>query len=241
LSDEPIPDDAIARMLDAALLPDVSDELEPYLSNQIGGQPSVLHEMLSQFVHLDVLVYAPTRQADCWTFVTSGTSSKPMPVDDVPEPENYQYCELVLRLPTDWFGVASDGIGMADFDQRNYDKTWPIDVLKYVARMPHQHGFWIGPGHSFPNGDPPDPYHPSLPFAGLILEAVDGWPDRNAILRTTDGKSINLLALTFVYAEEMALKLKHGADALRAKLARIGATQVLDVKRPSAVRKGWFW
>ncbi|MDO8361217.1 MAG: suppressor of fused domain protein [Devosia sp.] len=226
----------VGRMLGAATLPAVSDELEPFLQAAIGGSFSVLHEIASDYIHLDVLVFPPNSTSPCWTFVSSGVSSKPMRVQGMSEAERYQFAEVVLKLPPDWFSVASNGLGMEEDELRDQAKYWPIGVLSFVGRAPHQYGFWIGQGHSLPNGDPPDTYTPDVPFSGLVLEAVEGWRGGMSEMTTSIRRTINFLALNFVYPDEMDFKLQAGAEALREKMRKAKVGQILSVGRQSVMR-----
>lgn len=226
--------DQLGGLLNTAFLPGVSEELEPFLEEMIGGSFSVLHEIASDHIHLDVLAFPPTRTSPCWTFVTSGMSSKPMQDGGEAAPKAWQYAELVLRLPRNWFSVRSDML-VPDEELMDESKYWPIGVLKFVARAPHKYGFWVGPDHSFPNGDPADAYHSSVPFTGVVLNDVEGWPRMVTSLTTKDRTKINFLALMFVYPEEMEYKLGAGARSLGILLRRAGVGQVLDTGRRSVI------
>lgn len=60
-------------------------------------------------------------------------------------------------------------------------------------------------------------------------------------LTTAAGETISFYMLVPLYAEEMDLKLKKGAEHLEQKLEKAGIGSVLDPRRPNvAKRRGWF-
>ncbi|MQA64140.1 MAG: hypothetical protein GEU86_22400 [Actinophytocola sp.] len=61
----------------------------------------------------------------------------------------------MLCLPADW------PLTQAALQEER--TGWPVDVLKRVARLPHEYATWIGEWHSVPNGDPAMPYAPDTP------------------------------------------------------------------------------
>lgn len=63
-------------------------------------------------------------------FGPAGGDEAPM---NAPEgAEEWRYAELLCVLPADW----------------------PVRRLKSLARLPHEHDTWPGPGHTIPHGDP---------------------------------------------------------------------------------------
>src|SRR5581483_1658826 len=72
------------------------------LSNHIarwwGDTPNVFHEMVSQYVHVDLHFVPPTADHQYHVVVTTGMSDRPMLSGDGRE----FYCELMLALPPEW-------------------------------------------------------------------------------------------------------------------------------------------
>jgi len=88
-----------------------------------GPVETVFHEIISEYVHLDVLFVAPTAARPFRKLVTSGMSDRPMtaPLD------GEKFAELVISLPADW---------PVDETSRKEDRHyWPIRQLKYLARF----------------------------------------------------------------------------------------------------------
>lgn len=214
------------------------DEVKQFLEEEIGPLAGVFHEIVSDKIHLDVLVFAPTAERDYWTFVTSGMSDLPMPVPEAlgDDREMFSRAELSISLPSDWF-EASDN-GLPDRDQmRDERRYWPIRLLKWLARLPHEFDAWVWDGHSFPNYDPPTPYHETTEMDGAVLYLGFGTLAPNPVLELEDGGIIAFLTVVPVYGDEMRYKLNVGSDALLEKFDKHGVTDVLDPNRTSIMKR----
>ena len=79
------------------------DAIADYLGEVFGEPSSVSHELLSNKVHIDILIYTATEDRPFHVLATSGMSDLPMAV-----PEEYPFlahAELILALPADWPSV----------------------------------------------------------------------------------------------------------------------------------------
>jgi hypothetical protein len=216
------------------------EELTTFLTGVLGPSPIVWHEIVSDKIHLDVLPFPPTADRPYWTFVTSGMSDLAMRVpENVEDPDNYRFAELVISLPPEWFPrealETADGI---KFDDENY---WPIRLLKQLARFPHEYQTWIWALHSFPNGNPAQPYAVGTKMNGAILLPPSTWPPSLNRFRRRDDATVHFLGIYPLYAEEMNVKLEKGSDALLELLEKSEVTEILNPARPSLVRKSAFW
>jgi hypothetical protein len=182
--------------------------------------------MVSDLVHIDVHVVAPTPERPCVTLVTSGMSDRPMTVPENAGPDHRSHAELMMGLPADW-SLPQDAFK----DERAY---WPVRLLKTIARLPHEYRTWIGPWHSIPNGDPAQPYAPGMPFvATLVTPMIKCEPEASVI--EVNGREISLLGLVPLYPAELELKLTAGAAALLEPFDEVGVSEVFAPDRPSAV------
>lgn len=204
--------------------PEAVTAIEEHIARYFGAPETVWHELASDLVHIDVHVTPPSPDRPRYTLVTSGMSDLPM---NVPPAIDTPYAELMMALPPDWPLTAE-----AFRDEAAY---WPIRLLKTIARLPHAYDTWIGPGHSVPNGDPPKPYAPGVPFTGVLVAPVLRCEDAARTIVTSEGKHISLLALIPVHQAEMNLKLASGASVLYDAFDRAGVSEVLDPARPSSV------
>jgi len=207
----------------------ISEHVEKY----IGKIDNVIHEIISDLVHLDILVVHPTVERNYYTFITCGMSNLPM---TVPEgADNYKYAELMLCLPSDW-NVSQDA-----FD--NEDNYWPIYWLKTMARLPHEYETWLYLGHTVPNGEPAEPFASNTEFSGMILaipsvvENVDGF----FTLNLPNSNEIHFFSLLPLYKDEMDLKLNKGAEILYEKLNKAGVNDVINLKRSNVAKKRFLF
>ncbi len=200
--------------------------IEAHLANYIAPVENVFHEIVSDLVHLDVLIIPPAADRPFHVLVTSGMSDLPM---TVPEgAERWRRAELLIALPADW---PLDDARLKD--ESNY---WPIYWLKTLGRLPHEYRTWLGYGHSVPNGDPAEPIADTK-FAGVTLTLAEWLPDEFHMLEVGPDEGVCFYQMTPLYPDEMALKLKKGAEALDELFEKRGIDFVLDVDRPNVARK----
>jgi hypothetical protein len=238
-SDNPPPRDVVRWVHDSAAGSSVSvaeleeDEAErwnEHLHQHLGGEATVFHELLSDTIHLDVLVFAATDERPFHVLVTQGMSALAM---TVPEgAEEHRFAELMVALPREWVMEGDE----AD-EERWY---WPMRTLKLVARLPHLHDTWIGFGHTIPNGHPAEPYADGTKLCCVMAGPPVRFGDELWKCETAPGKTVRLYALLPLYEDEMNFKLEHGSDALFEKLAERHVDELFDLRRRSVLAKR-FW
>lgn len=207
------------------------EAISSHLEQHVGPITRVLHEIISDKVHLDVHIVAPSQAFPFYTLVTSGMSDLPMNVAD--SPKSPAYVELCMLLPSTW---PLPDVGQADVALDD-DAYWPIGWLKYMARFPHEYCTWLGFGHTMPNGEPAEPYATNTKLCCMLLLPSISLPKAFHELRVNDEKTIHFYCLYSIYKEEMELKMKKGVDALLDKFDKFGISDVLDVSRPNAGKK----
>ncbi len=212
-----------------------TEEIAAHFAKHFGEPASVFHEIISDLVHIDVHIIRPTPERDHWTLFTTGMSDLPM---TVPEgAEDHRFAELMVALPREW-QVDALAVTPPPADLERW--YWPIRWLKQLARLPHEYRTWLGFGHSIPNGDPPQPFAPETKLCGWLVLPPITVPEDARTVALADGRTVNLYVLHALYLEEMSLKLNKGTDALLDAFdgARVG--EVLDVARPSSVKRKLF-
>lgn len=216
--------------------PDVIDRVGDHIAAKIGEVACVYHEIVSDLVHVDVHIVAPTAERPFHTLVTSGMSEAPMTTPEAAR--SMRFAELMMRLPADWpLGIESnDAMQKALADERNY---WPIRLLKSLARMPHEYDTWLGYGHTIASGDPPEPYVPGVPFQHAILLPSPHLAPDDHVLKVGDRETY-FWAIYPLHPDELTFKLNHGADKLWDRMLNAGVSDLLDVKRKSVCRRKWF-
>jgi hypothetical protein len=196
----------------------------------LGGASTVFHELLSDTIHLDVLVFPAAAERPYHVLVTQGMSALPMTVPD--GAEDLAYAELMVVLPPEW---VIDG--EAAKEERWY---WPMRTLKSVARLPHLYDTWIGFGHTIPNGDPPEPYDSSTKLCCVIASPSVMFGEGLHECNMADDKVVRLYSLIPIYEDEMRYKLEHTSEPLFEKLGARDVGEVIDPKRRSVLSKR-FW
>lgn len=201
-------------------------EVEQRFEELFPGRDSrVLHEIVSDLVHVDVHVMWPTPEQDFFVLYTTGMSDLPMtPDQSIPEEErrDLELAELFLLLPGSWPLSKESTPPEAAY--------WPIRIMKFMARFPHQYHTWLGWGHTMPNGPDYTPLDDSVGFGGVVFSGGDGPLGR---LETKDGHRLNLLHLIPCYKEEIEYKLKCGMDELMRLFQEKDVPIILDPQRPN--------
>jgi hypothetical protein len=194
---------------------------------------TVLHEIISDLVHIDVHVSQPTPERPFYTLFTTGMADLPMTVPD--GQEQYRYAELMICLPSDWPMPAT---GQATTGDTAY--YWPIGILKFLARFPHEYKTWLCEGHTLPNGDPPAPFDDSTQLCCALLAPPLTIPRDGHQVRIREDKLIHFYAVLLIHKTEMELKLAKGVNALFDALDRKKVNEILDPARPPATKRGLF-
>lgn len=208
------------------------ERISEHIEQFIGPVATVYHELMSDLVHIDVHIVEPTEERDYYTLVTSGMSDRAMNA-----PEGYEelsYSELMICLPSDW--------PMGDENWKKNENYWPIWLLKFLARFPHEYQTWLWSMHTIPNGDPADPYVDGTGLCGAMLLPPITVDQEFWELPIDDEKTIHFFGIVPLHQDEMDLKLKEGAEALFDGFDEHGISELLDPGRPSTLgkKKGWF-
>lgn len=200
--------------------------LEKHIAKHIGEPETVFHEIVSDLVHIDVHIVAPRAGRNFYTLITSGMSGRPMRTP--PGLEEFAYAELLLCLPPEW-PMDQD----AWTNESNY---WPIRLLKFLARMPHEYETWLSYHHSIPNDDAPKPYARNTRFSGALLLPPSHADEKFLQCRLGSKRVVNFLAVYPVYPEEMKLKLSRGIDTIYERFEKHDITEVINLTRVNTAK-----
>lgn len=205
------------------------ERISAHIEEHLGPIENVLHEIVSDLVHIDLHLVAPTEECPAYRLVTSGMSDVPM---NVPEgAEECRYAELMITLPEEWPLNQEDWEDEANF--------WPIRWLKMLARFPHEYDTWLGYGHTIPNGDPPEPFADNTSLCCALILVSPNVPEEFLELKVDEEKSIHFYSIVPLYREELQFKLDRGVDDLLDLFDRHGITDLIDPARKNVCRKGW--
>jgi hypothetical protein len=211
---------------------DVIERISEHVERHVGPITEVWHEIVSDDLHIDVHHVAPGSGCDFHVLVTSGMSARPMTVPS--ECEEFAYAEMVAVLPADW-PISQEAFE----DENNY---WPVRLIKRLARYPHEHGSWLGFGHTIANeGDPPEAFAPSTKQNAVVILPPLSLAEDFASLETGVGaQTIRFWAAIPLYWEELQLKLQSGSDGLLAAFDKHRVGDVIDPARPNVARSKRF-
>jgi Suppressor of fused protein (SUFU) len=205
------------------------DAIEAHVERHFGPIEMVYHELASEYVHLDVLQVPAHAGRPFHTLVTCGMSARAMTVP--PGSEDDRFAELLIALPPQW--------PLDEASWRDELHYWPVRLLKQLARLPHAFGTFLGPGHTVPNGDPPQPYASGTALCCALITPPLTMPVDGQVL-DVDAGPLHFYAALPLHRDEMELKLTGGMDALLDRLDAAQISEVLDPGRPSVVRRKRF-
>lgn len=189
---------------------------EKMLETHFGTLTSVMHEIVSPDLHIDVIPIPPSTDRNYYTLFTMGMGAYKMRV-----PSDYgrmNRAEMAIRLPADW-NIHSD-------EGRWY---WPIRVIKTLARLPYYEKSYLGLYHDI---DFVQPFSEETELCGILLDIFDPSLDPMVL---ENGDQLVLYNVIPIYRAEMEYKNSHGAAALLEKLDGKTVHGPVDIRRKSAV------
>ena len=173
-------------------------------------QEKIFYEKVSEFVQVDIhFMEAPTPD-QVHVLYTVGMSSLPMalPEELVPEFKGLERAELILLLPSQWKLELTE-------EEEDHGQWWVVNLMKYLAKFPHEYKTWIGWGHVVGNSERFVPYDKSTQLCGAVLSALQ---EEISIMKAKDGTQLNFYVVTPVYKEEMDMIHTLGAQSFFEKL-----------------------
>jgi len=200
--------------------------ISEHIERSWGKVEEVYHEIVSEYVHIDIHVVRATTERPYHVLVTSGMSDRPMhPPDGM---EDCGYAELMLALPGNW------PIEKASLN--NEGNYWPFRLLKKTARFPHIYRTWLWHRHTLGGSNPPKAFAPDVSFSASILSFPVRCDEAARLLQISPEKRIVFFSLLPIYEEELLFARSQGSDALFEKLAGIGVTELIDKHRANVCR-----
>ena len=211
------------------------EQISKHIERHCGPVDGVMHELVSDLVHIDIHTVKPTQERPYHTLITSGMSDRPMitPQGAPEEVARCQFAELMLCLPPQW-----------PLDQESWKNPrhyWPIYLLKMLARFPHEFQTWLWWGHTMPNGDPAEAYADNTRLCCALLLSPLRFDREFSQLEVSPEKTIHFLSIVPLYQEEIDFKLNKGAEALCELFDKHQVTELLDVKRVNVCQKRGWW
>ena len=187
----------------------------------------VYHELISDLVHIDVNIMRPTEERPYYVMYTTGMSDMPMTLpEEIADRADLKHAELFMFLPGEW-NPGETGQLDSDIPDSEY---WPIRLIKYLARFPHEYHTWLGWGHTIPNGAEYGPLCAETEMGGVVLVQTGG--DMGS-MKAEDGTEINFYMVVPAYREEIEYKLEYGMEALDKRFCDGNLPMILDIHRPN--------
>jgi len=195
-----------------------------------GPAEMVYHEEQSHVVHIDMHLYPKAPIDGFHTIVTTGLAERPMNVpDEVPDPDQYRYAELVLHLPEEW--------PMEWEELKKPENWWPLNALYSLAKLPHERESWVWGGHTLRSNANLDPYSHDTQLCAALVCPSYLLPDGGESITMPDGREVVFLTLAFLYREELEFCMENYSDAFLDLVQQSGLSPidffVLDKDRPN--------
>ncbi|MDR2508493.1 MAG: suppressor of fused domain protein [Candidatus Accumulibacter sp.] len=181
--------------------------LEKHIEKHFGKIGTVLHEIASPDIHVDIAVIEPAKKRlfffnprPYYTLLTMGMGARRMAVPETFREKKLERAELLITLPPGW--------KIGDADEQWH---WPVRWLKFLARFPLNENTWLGWGHTVPNGEP---FADNTKLSGMLLEMPWFFGADSQRCHLPGGGEVNFYQLVPLYDEEMEFKVRNGLDAL---------------------------
>lgn len=182
--------------------------IETYIEKAYGSFNSVLHEIASPDIHVDICVIEPAPERNYYSLVTMGMGAHRMSVPPELADMHLERAELAISLPPDW-----------KLDSEEERWYWPVRWLKILARLPIEEDSWLGWGHTISNPGQL-PFAENTGFSGLILLTSPGETGQKGVCRLPDGGEVNFYDVVPLYREELDYKIASSAEELLDLFAR---------------------
>ena len=193
--------------------------IEDHIAKHFGTVKTVLHEMCSFDIHVDVEIVEPTEEKNYYTLVTVGMGTYRMNVPEEYKDEQIDRIELLLCLPSNW-----------DLKTQKDEYRWPSDLLRDLARLPLRENSWLGYGHTIPNGAP---FADNTKLSATILLGLQDASHEACICELPDGDRILFYQIIPLYDEELEYKLANGTDSLLKNMGDVD--HVIDITRKNVM------
>lgn len=197
------------------------NKIEAYIQKQYGDFPTVIHEIVSPDIHVDIALIPPSDEQPYYKLVTMGAGAYKMDVPREFGKRKLERAEYVIFLPKEW-NVQSD-------KEEDY---WPIRYLKVMARLPIVCETWLGLGHTMQADEEGKPFAENTKFNSLILLRSIGKENQVVEpMRLGLFGRVNFYQLYPLYQEELDFKMEHSMSDLIDKIDDEDLNLVLNLNR----------
>ncbi len=201
-------------------------KMEKIINKNFGKHKRIFHDNNSEGIFLDIYVIAPNKKRNYYTLVTSGLGAYPMNINEnLENKEKYNRAELVLFLPERW-----------NIEDESNENFWPLNLLKYTAKIPLDNYTWIGSGHTIMHHSY---IAPKTKLNSVILLNTLNKDDEIIVDKLPSGKHINFYTVVPLYQEECDFKINNGIDPLMNLFDKANITYppIINLKRKNLCTK----
>ena len=200
--------------------------VENHVSKYFGSYESVFHEIYSPDIHVDIIRIDPSPERNYYTLVTMGAGAYKMVMPE--ELEIPKRAEYYIKLPSDW-----------DFENlQDFENYWPMELLKYLARLPLSEDTWLGYGHTAGSDEENTPFADNTKLCCVALSLYEPYDEDAVTVALPNGEEVIFYQMVPIYADELEYKLNNegGLEALEELLGDV-LVKPLDINRQSCVPK----
>ncbi len=193
---------------------------EQYIVDQFGSYNEVYHEIVSDGIHLDIMIIPPSEDANYYKLITMGAGAFKMNVPKEYKKYELERAEFIMLLPPTWNIKSSE--------EENY---WPIKQLKNIARLSIDNNSWLGYGHTVSADEACSAYASNTKFCSMVLvNAVNPEYD-NLDFSMGRKEKINFYLLFPLYREELNFVQSNGVSSFLELVSDDDLLPVLNTDR----------
>jgi hypothetical protein len=197
---------------------ELMEAVSAFIDRTFNAEPLVNHEIISPLVHVDIWCVPPASDRPWVTMLTSGMAERAMPPH--PKFDGYPRIELVIAVPPDWPISAEPG-ALAN-------RTWPLHLLREIARYPHVMGKPLGLGHTL---EAPALANNDLGYSAVMLGAPSVFGDGNVRFKVR-GQEVVFLSVIPLFPSELAFARHAGPAALWERLLPVEVPELVGRREP---------
>ena len=190
------------------------DEFKELLAERFGAHR--VDEYTSKYTDIEMIrIKLELTSYPVTIILTNGLRNYSMPV-----PEKFkeqEHVELCFCLPSYWDLSATE----------NENMQWPLKWLDKLTKHVIEKETWYGPGHTFANGSPPQPFSQMMKPNHLILLEPIKLEEHLSPLQTSE-KTIHFLAIVPIYEQEFDIKMAKGFGKFSRTFRARNANEIVD-------------
>ena len=196
------------------------EQYEEFITEQFGEFTEVFHEIVSENIHLDIIVIPPTEECNYYKLITMGMGAYPMNIPRELRKYELERAELVLYLPPTW-----------NIKSKKEEDFWPIRAMKILGRLPIEHNTWLGFGHTVSSDADDTPYALNTELCSMMLLTALSSQFEELDLKIEGLGRINFYQMFPLYKEELALKQEQDAESLLDLFDDDDIMPIINIKR----------